>query len=535
MKSEDNSTSNNNTNGVKASGIQQSIGVGVPAHPPQLSSTHNSLQSNPLATAYLHPNPAMAALQNTPNPGFGYHFPEYMDQRGLGLSRNSFEAFADFNTMRLQQHYLQQQQQQRLAEKLQASNNPNGPTTTPNSNNSTVSNATPSATNSSVSTTGVNNPSSNSSSNGNNSNSGIVRPPSPSNNGVDQQQQQQQQNKGMGIVDDRYQILYEREARWSEVRKYSEFIRRFAMEASHVDVTKDNYYDLYNMAVCLLKSVDSLDPDKIQPSMSNSQVIAPPPPPLPLSSGRKNSEFDFSSHLGGSSTALNALLTHQPDYEFLQARKSFDYYFNRGSIESSNLMNREIPSMYYNNPNSVNVTGPYMNNNMLSQYPPPPPHLSHLAHHPPLPSNNMANSNTKAMLMENLKQHHSKNYTGEVFFDDLSNASSNPTNTSSTNTTTTSANSNSTNNIVSSNSTQGIIPPQTPGQSSPSSTTSPNDSSQDDPRRPKRRRRRTVYSSRRNLHCHMCGVTETPEWRRGPAGDHTYVFNNNNNIGLIFY
>jgi GATA zinc finger len=37
----------------------------------------------------------------------------------------------------------------------------------------------------------------------------------------------------------------------------------------------------------------------------------------------------------------------------------------------------------------------------------------------------------------------------------------------------------------------------------------------------KQRRRRTVYSSRRNLRCNMCGVTETPEWRRGPAGDHT--------------
>jgi len=37
----------------------------------------------------------------------------------------------------------------------------------------------------------------------------------------------------------------------------------------------------------------------------------------------------------------------------------------------------------------------------------------------------------------------------------------------------------------------------------------------------KRRRRRTVYTSRRNLHCLMCGVTETPEWRRGPTGDHT--------------
>ncbi len=27
---------------------------------------------------------------------------------------------------------------------------------------------------------------------------------------------------------------------------------------------------------------------------------------------------------------------------------------------------------------------------------------------------------------------------------------------------------------------------------------------------------------RRDLHCHVCGVTDTPEWRRGPDGDHTY-------------
>jgi len=37
----------------------------------------------------------------------------------------------------------------------------------------------------------------------------------------------------------------------------------------------------------------------------------------------------------------------------------------------------------------------------------------------------------------------------------------------------------------------------------------------------KRRRRRTFYAPKRNLHCHMCNVTETPEWRRGPDGDHT--------------
>lgn len=38
-----------------------------------------------------------------------------------------------------------------------------------------------------------------------------------------------------------------------------------------------------------------------------------------------------------------------------------------------------------------------------------------------------------------------------------------------------------------------------------------------------RRRRigQVANSNKRNLRCHMCGVTETPEWRRGPAGDHT--------------
>eukprot|EP01089_Gocevia_fonbrunei_P014992 TRINITY_DN4275_c0_g1_i2.p1 TRINITY_DN4275_c0_g1~~TRINITY_DN4275_c0_g1_i2.p1 ORF type:complete len:120 (+),score=28.58 TRINITY_DN4275_c0_g1_i2:50-409(+) len=33
--------------------------------------------------------------------------------------------------------------------------------------------------------------------------------------------------------------------------------------------------------------------------------------------------------------------------------------------------------------------------------------------------------------------------------------------------------------------------------------------------------RKKKPSSRRNLHCYSCGVTETPEWRRGPDGEHT--------------
>lgn len=38
-----------------------------------------------------------------------------------------------------------------------------------------------------------------------------------------------------------------------------------------MEISKENYYDLYNMAVCLLKSVDSLDPDKIN-TRKNSEV-----------------------------------------------------------------------------------------------------------------------------------------------------------------------------------------------------------------------------------------------------------------------
>eukprot|EP01116_Phalansterium_solitarium_P001036 TRINITY_DN10840_c0_g1_i1.p1 TRINITY_DN10840_c0_g1~~TRINITY_DN10840_c0_g1_i1.p1 ORF type:complete len:473 (+),score=133.09 TRINITY_DN10840_c0_g1_i1:84-1421(+) len=38
---------------------------------------------------------------------------------------------------------------------------------------------------------------------------------------------------------------------------------------------------------------------------------------------------------------------------------------------------------------------------------------------------------------------------------------------------------------------------------------------------PEKKRRRTSSASQRNLFCHMCNATETPEWRRGPDGEHT--------------
>eukprot|EP01114_Cavostelium_apophysatum_P005543 TRINITY_DN1672_c1_g1_i1.p1 TRINITY_DN1672_c1_g1~~TRINITY_DN1672_c1_g1_i1.p1 ORF type:complete len:296 (+),score=56.08 TRINITY_DN1672_c1_g1_i1:150-1037(+) len=65
-------------------------------------------------------------------------------------------------------------------------------------------------------------------------------------------------------MDHRLQLITHRDYRWTEIRKYSEYIRRFAYsESSQADITKDNYYDLYNMAVGLIKSIDALDPDKV--------------------------------------------------------------------------------------------------------------------------------------------------------------------------------------------------------------------------------------------------------------------------------
>lgn len=228
------------------------------------------------------------------------------------------------------------------------------------------------------------------------------------------------------VGEERYQMMLEREARWAEVRKYSDYIRRFAVESQHIEITKENYYDLYNMAVCLLKSVDSLDPDKVH----SVQRKAPPPP-----------EFDLSGQLTTTPShqyvTSHSLGMQQSEFELTQARKSFDYYYNRGSLDGSFLPKYEAPLFYNNQP----VSATFLNTVL-----------------PPYQSVPKAADSKQAA--------NPKNFSGEVVFDD---------------------------------------------------------GSQDDPsRRPKRqRKRRSVYTSSRNLHCHMCGVTETPEWRRGPAGDHT--------------
>jgi len=54
-----------------------------------------------------------------------------------------------------------------------------------------------------------------------------------------------------------------REAKWMEIRKYIDYMRRFAYsEGSQMDLSKEHFFDLYNMSVHLLRAIDSLDPDK---------------------------------------------------------------------------------------------------------------------------------------------------------------------------------------------------------------------------------------------------------------------------------
>jgi len=62
-------------------------------------------------------------------------------------------------------------------------------------------------------------------------------------------------------MDDQWQFYaYEREWRWAEIRRYSDYIRRCASEPQ-MELNREKYIELYNMAVGLLRAVDSLDPD----------------------------------------------------------------------------------------------------------------------------------------------------------------------------------------------------------------------------------------------------------------------------------
>eukprot|EP00026_Physarum_polycephalum_P005210 Phypoly_transcript_05240.p1 GENE.Phypoly_transcript_05240~~Phypoly_transcript_05240.p1 ORF type:complete len:473 (+),score=81.43 Phypoly_transcript_05240:240-1658(+) len=249
--------------------------------------------------------------------------------------------------------------------------------------------------------------------------------------------------------DERFHALYEREIRWNEVRRYIDKKKKKKKNAAHMELTKDTFYDLYNMALQLLKSVDSLDPDK----------------------SKKSDSAQYFPQMTGAMTQ-SAMITQmamqaQPltDADLLNQRKSYDMYGMRGQSNSSAFDGATYLSSvpkYAALPTDQNI---------YASYPQGQDGLAVSAYASSMQMGSFGQAQSAYMKSPSAAGGAStptaeaKNFTGEVFFDDV-------------------------------------------GQGA-------------DGNRPKRRRRRHVYSSRRNLHCHMCGVTETPEWRRGPAGDHT--------------
>jgi len=193
--------------------------------------------------------------------------------------------------------------------------------------------------------------------------------------------------------DERFHLSYQRESRLSEVRKYSDSIRKFAnsLDPSQMEITKDNYFDLYNMGVCLVKAVEALDPDKMHPNTPTSFVP------------QKRAEI-----VGGSTMIAT------PPIPSLSAALS------------------AVSPEYYGNANmSMGVSPP------ISRRPEYPP-----AHRGSVPSYG-----------------YPYEYGAPIYETHAG---------------------------------------KTPKRSAPSSS-----------------------SARRNLQCTMCGATKTPEWRRGPTGDHT--------------
>jgi len=214
-------------------------------------------------------------------------------------------------------------------------------------------------------------------------------------------------NSGSFLPENRWQSsFYERENIWGEIRLYSEHLRRYASESPHPEVTREKFFEIYNLAVGLLRAIDCLDPDYKMRKLEQS-------------------------------------------FPFQQLQSSSDNeYFSRKSIE----MRREFPPLHnfppHNNNSSSNSSS---NNNNNNHHDGPPPLMFQQNQYPP------------AVPLQNQMQVPMKNLTGEVFFDDIV----------------------------------------------------------DSDRYPKRKRKKPLYSVNRNLYCHICFVRETPEWRRGPDGDHT--------------
>jgi len=209
----------------------------------------------------------------------------------------------------------------------------------------------------------------------------------------------------------------DRESKWNDVKLHSERIRKFASDASNnLEITKDTYYDMYNIAVGLLRCIDGLDPDKRQrDNTTNSSSII---------SNIANPNFPSVTNFSSGSSSDFASPMHSGS-------------FNADSFFSSSPYISPLQVANFYPPGAVPVTAPMTAGSDGGGLP----------------------------TVKDTRQRQTNNFSGELYLDGDGHTNTDP--------------------------------------------------------KHKRRRRRTFYAPKRNLHCHMCSVTETPEWRRGPNRDHT--------------
>ncbi|KYR03113.1 putative GATA-binding transcription factor [Tieghemostelium lacteum] len=317
------------------------------------------------------------------------------------------------------------------------------------------------------------------------------------------------------------------EKKWNEIKIYSDLIKRFANEATYLTISKENYDDLYNMAFCLFKSVDNLSSEYKESITPPQNLSLPPPPPTTTSNiNQKRNSFEIYSktymenctspmpgaymgphhHMGQLTAAQHhqAMLAHgqlpppggneitlDPRTLMKQNQSPYEYYYilqqqqqqqqqqqlqqqqHHQQQQHQQQQQQQQPQTHIiqNIGNNGNVSSTGNGKNLSS------PTASSISPQ----SNNSSPTTSSGSNIKNKNgdnnsnnsngggsggggtdgDKNGKNFSGEVFFDDLAQE------------------------------------------------------------KPQRRRRRTIYSSRRNLKCHLCEVTETPEWRRGPDGDHT--------------
>jgi len=257
------------------------------------------------------------------------------------------------------------------------------------------------------------------------------------------------------VSNEQQRYVTERQSCWAEISKLSDYIQRYAItEYSQLELTREKYFDLYNIAIHLLRAIESLDPER----------------------ARRRKQYYVSQHEHMGQPMINPprSSTTSPSHPLMQGEMlphTSTFPSNPSNKRSRAVMQQQHHGQSSMMPSSKIGMG-------MGRIPPsytsPPMHYSNSTGSS-FPVNNTPNTGLPPLSNENMSKGVSSMGNdsaamkmmqgGGVYFDDM----------------------------------HSIVD-----------------------RKPKRqRRRKNVYTARRNLHCHACGVTETPEWRRGPDGDHT--------------